>query len=87
MDKREHVESIARKMQEKGWVFFGPILHYKKAWKEHAAVYKKNDRYVVSGLDYTGEKELHEPIDDKEAIQRVEKSLEEIKGFIFGMQP
>jgi hypothetical protein len=83
MDKREQVEAIAKKMLDEGWIFVGPILHYENAWKQHAAVYKKNNKYVVSGLDCTGEQELHEPIDEKQAIQRVEQSLEEIKCFLF----
>jgi len=33
----------------------------------------------VSGLDCTGKKELHEPITKKEAQERAEKSIEEIK--------
>jgi len=85
MDKRTHIEKIATKMEEQGWVFFGPILHYNNAWKSQAAVYKRDDSYIVSGLDSSGLKELHEPIDKNEAIKRVEESLEEIKKCIFGV--
>ncbi len=79
MDKRAHIEEIGKRMEEQGWMFFGPILHYKKAWKDQAAIYERDGKYVVSGLDFSGEKELHEPIEKKEAVIRAEESLEEIK--------
>ena len=85
MDKREHIEKIDKKIQEQGWKFFGPILHYNKAWKDHAAIYERNGEYVVSGLDASGENELHEPIEEKEAIKRADEGLEEIKKFVFGL--
>jgi len=85
MDKRKHIEKIGEKMQEQGWVFFGPILHYDKAWKNQAGIYKRNDEYVVSGLDSSGTHELHEPIEKIEALKRVEESLEEIKKYVFGV--
>jgi len=86
MDKRTQVEKIDKKMQEQGWKFFGPILHYKKAWKDHAAIYERNGKYVVSGLDVSGENELNDPIKEKEAIKRKEEGFNEIKKFVFGLQ-
>ena len=83
MDKRAHIEKIDQKMQSLGWKFFAPILHYERAWKNQAGIYEKNGEYVVSGLDYTGENELYEPIEKNEAIRRAEESLEEIKDCIF----
>ncbi len=83
MDKRTHVERIDKKMQDQGWKFFGPILHYKKAWKDHAAIYERNGKYAVSGLDVSGENELHELIEEKEAIKRKEEGFNEIKKFVF----
>jgi len=85
MDKRAHIEKIDKKMQEQGWRFFGPVLHYKKAWKDHAAIYERNGTYVVSGLDVSGENELHESIEEKEAIKRKEEGFDEIKKFVFGL--
>ena len=85
MDKRAHIEEIGKRMEEQGWTFFGPILHYKKAWKDHAAIYKRDGKYVVSGLDFSGEKELQEPIEEKEAVRRSEESYEEIKKYILGL--
>jgi len=85
MDKRAQVEEIGKRMQQQGWRFFGPILHYEKAWKDHAAIYERNGEYIVSGLDATGEKELHEPIGKTEAIKRSEESFEEIKQFILNL--
>jgi len=84
MDRRAHIEKIDQKMQTLGWSFYAPILHYKKAWKNQAAIYEKNGEYVVSGLDFTGENELFEPIEKNEAKRRGEESLEEIKNCIFG---
>jgi len=85
MDKRTQVERIDKKMQEQGWKFFCPILHYKKAWKDHAAIYERDGEYVVSGLDESGENELHESIEEKEAIKRKEEGFNEIKKFVFGL--
>ena len=83
MDKRTHIEKIDKKMQEQGWRFIGAILHYNKAWKNQAAVYERNGKYVVSGLDASGKNELHELIEKKDAIKRMNKSLEEIRKRIF----
>ena len=85
MDKRTHIEKIDKKMQEQGWKFFGPILHYEKAWKDHAAIYERDGKYVVSGLDESGENEWHELIEEKEAIKRKEEGFNEIKKFVFGL--
>ena len=83
MDNRTHIEKIDKKMQEQDWKFIGAILHYNKAWKKQAAVYERNGKYVVSGLDASGKNELHEPIEKKEALKRVNESLEEIRKRIF----
>ena len=85
MDKRAHIEKIDEKMQDQGWTFFGPILHYDKAWKNQAGIYERNSEYVVSGLDSSGMYELHEPMEKIEVLKRVEESLEEIKKYIFGV--
>lgn len=86
MDKKARIEQIDKKMQEQGWKFFGPILHYNKAWKDHAAIYKRDGKYIVSGLDASGEHELHDLIDEKEAIKRKDEGLQEIKKFVFGLK-
>lgn len=85
MDNKVDVESIDKRMQEQGWKFLGAILHYKKAWKNQAAIYEKDGKYVVSGLDSSEEAELHEPISEKEAEKRLHDSLEEIRKLIFGI--
>ena len=83
MDKQKEIELIDKKMQDDGWIFFGPLLHYKKAWKEQAAIYVKNGKYIVSGIESKGEFELNESITEVEAIKRKKESLEEIKKHIF----
>jgi hypothetical protein len=83
MDNQVNVESIDKKMQEQGWKFLGPILHYEKAWKNQAAVYEKDGKYVVSGIDSSGKSELHKSITEKEAKKRLHDSLKEIRELIF----
>ena len=84
-DIREKIEEIDMKMQKDGWVFAGAILHYEKAWKDQGSVYKKNGKYVVSGLDSSGEKQLFEPISKKEAEKRIKESILEIRKHILGI--
>jgi hypothetical protein len=83
MDKQKQLEKLDKKMQGKGWKFFSPILHYETAWKNQAAIYEKEGKYVVSGIGSTGKSELHEPISQKEAEKRSKESLEEIKKHMF----
>jgi hypothetical protein len=83
MEKQKDIELLDKKMQEKGWNFFGPILHYDKAWKEQAAIYEKEGKFVVSGFDTSGKTELFEPISKEEAEKRKKESLEEIKKHMF----
>ena len=75
------IEEIDKKMQESGWKYLGPILHYNKAWKEQASIYEKNGKYEICGIDSNGEKEFHEKINKKEAEKRVKESLKEIRKY------
>ena len=84
MSNKIKIEELDKKMQKDGWRFLGPILHYEKAWKEQASIYKKNGEYIVSGIDSTGEKELNEPISKIEAEKRINESLKEIRKFMLG---
>ncbi|MEF8848759.1 MAG: hypothetical protein V5A68_06465 [Candidatus Thermoplasmatota archaeon] len=77
-ERRELLEKIDKKMQDNEWDFVGVIMDYNKAWKGQAPVYKKNGHYIVSGLDSTGDKELLEPIDEKEAERKTKESLTKI---------
>jgi len=87
MNEEINIELLDKKMQEKGWKFIGPILHYDKAFKNQAAVYEKNGEYIVSGVDSTGEKELSDPISKKEAETRIKESFKEIrKHMLTGMK-
>jgi len=85
MSETIDIEKLDKKMQDDGWTFLGAILHYKKAWKEQASIYKKNGKYVVSGIDSSGKNELFEPISKKEAEKRLNESIKEIRRFMFGI--
>ena len=50
MDNKVDVETIDKKMQERGWKFLGAILHYEKAWKNQAAIYEKEGKLWLWGL-------------------------------------
>jgi hypothetical protein len=78
------VEELDNKMQKNGWKFLGVILHYDKAWKKQASIYEKNGKYIVSGIDSSGEGELYEPIPKKEAEKRIEEGIKEIRKYMFG---
>jgi hypothetical protein len=80
-----NIELLDKKMQENGWRFIGPILHYSQAWKNQAAIYEKDGKYVVSGIDFTGKKELYKPITKIEAEKRIKESYEEIKKHILAV--
>ena len=82
MTKKINVNDLDKKMQKNGWTFLGAILHYDKAFKNQASIYKKNGKYVVSGIDSTGNSELFEPILKKEAEKRIEESIKEIKKYM-----
>jgi len=79
-----NIDEIDKKMQDNGWKFLGPILHFDKAWKNQASVYEKNGIYIVSGIDSSGENELNIKISKKEAEKRIENSLKEIKKHMLG---
>jgi len=83
MDKQKELEVLDKKMQNDGWNFIGPILHYEKAWKNQAAIYEKKGKYIVTGFDSTGKTELHESISKNEAEKRTKESLEEIRKHMF----
>ena len=50
--------------------------------KNQANVYEKNGKYIVSGVDHSGEKILKDTISKKEAEKRVKESLIEISKFM-----
>jgi hypothetical protein len=82
MVEKLDVDKIDEKMQKNGWKFLGPILHYPKAYKNQASIYEKDGKYVISGMDYTGKKELFEKISKKEAEKKVNESIKEIRKFM-----
>ena len=84
MKSKIDVEELDEKMQKKGWKFLGAILHYEKAWKKQASIYEKDGKYVISGIDASGESELNESISKKEAEKRLDESFKEIKKYMFG---
>jgi hypothetical protein len=85
MSTKIDIDEIDKKMQKNGWKFLGAILHYEKAWKNQASVYEKDGTYIVSGIDSSGERELHESISKKEAEKRIEDSIREITRHMFGL--
>ena len=85
MSETIDIEKLDKKMQDDGWTFLGAILHHKKAWKEQASIYKKDGKYVVSGIDSSSKNELFEPISKKEAEKRLNESIKEIRKFMFGI--
>jgi hypothetical protein len=85
MKTKIDVNELDEKMQKNGWKFLGAILHYEKAWKNQASIYEKNGEYVVSGIDSSGQAELHEPISKKEAEKRIDESIKEIRRLMFGI--
>ena len=85
MSTKIDVDELDKKMQKNGWKFLGAILHYEKAWKNQASVYEKDGSYIVSGIDSSGEHELHDSISKKEAEKRIEDSIREIRKLMFGI--
>lgn len=79
----KEMDKIDKKLRSKGWIFLGPILHYKKALEDQACVYKKNNEFIVAGVDSSGENDFYDPISKNEAEKRVKESLEEIKKHMF----
>jgi hypothetical protein len=77
-DKKIDLDKLDKKMQKEGWKFLGPIIHYKKALKNQAMIYEKNEKCIVFGIDHTGKNILKEPISKKEAEKRVKESVIEI---------
>jgi hypothetical protein len=85
MKTKIDVDELDKKMQKDGWKFLGAILHYEKAWKNQASIYEKDGKYVVSGIDSSGESELNESISKKEAEKRLDESIKEIRRHMFGI--
>ena len=83
-DKREKIEEIDQKLHKEGWIFKGAILNYDKGWKNQGSVYEKDGKYIVSGLDFSGEHVLNEPISKEDAELRIKESMKEIRNFMFG---
>lgn len=85
MNSKVDIDEIDKRLQKEGWKFLGAILHYDKAWKNQASVYKKDGKYIVSGIDSSGNAELNEPISKKEAEKRIDESIKEIRKFMLGI--
>ena len=83
MDNEIDVDELDQKMQKNGWKFKGAIINYKNAFKEQASIYEKDGKYVVSGIDSSGKKELFENISKKEAEKSINDSIKEISKYIF----
>ena len=82
MNSKIDIEELDQKMQKNGWTFKGAILNYKKAYKQQASIYEKNGKYIVSGIDISGNNELFEKISKKEAEKKLNESIKEISKYM-----
>lgn len=78
MTDETDINRIDEEMQKQGWIFLGPILHYEKALKDQALVYKKENEYIVLGIDKTENKTFKDKIEKNIAEKRVQESMIEI---------
>jgi len=78
MSDETDINKIDEEMQKQGWTFLGPILHYEKALKDQALVYKKENEYIVLGIDKTENKTFKDKIEKNIAEKRVKESMIEI---------
>ena len=78
------INKIDEEMQKDGWVFLGPILHYEKAAKDQALVYKKEDEYLVLGIDKAQNEIFKDKIEKNVAEKRVKESMIEISKHMLG---
>lgn len=83
MENKIDVEELDQKMQKNGWTFKGAILNYKNAFKEQASIYEKDGKYIVSGIESCGKKELFENISKNEAEKRIKESIKKISKYMF----
>jgi len=72
------LEKLDKDMQEKGWKFLGPILHYEKAKDQQATIYEKKGKYLVFGIHKNEKTILKENISKDEAEKRIKESIIEI---------
>ena len=84
MSEEIDINKLDLKMQKKGWIFLGPILHYKKALKDQALVYKKNNEYIVFGIEKGENKTFKDKIEKNIAEKRVKESMIEISKHMLG---
>ncbi len=78
MTNETDINKIDEEIQKKGWIFLGPILHYEKAVKDQALVYKKENEYIVLGIDKTKNEIFKDKIEKNVAEKRVKESMTEI---------
>ncbi len=64
---------------------FYPTTDYLMVDKNFIKENERDGKYVVAGLDASGDNELLESIEKKEAIKRKEEGFDEIKKFVFGL--
>ncbi len=83
MESEIDVDALDQKMQKDGWKFRGAILNYKNAFKKQASIYEKDGKYVISGIDSSGKKELFVYISKKEAEKKINESIKEISKYMF----
>ena len=84
MTDETDINKIDEQMQKEGWIFLGPILHYEKAVKDQALVYKKEDAYIVLGINKTENEIFKDKIEKDVAEKRVNESMIEISKHMLG---
>ena len=84
MTNETDINKIDEEMQKEGWVFLGPILHYEKAIKDQALVYKKENEYIVLGVGKAGNEIFRDKIEKNVAEKRVKESMIEISKHMLG---
>ena len=78
------INKIDEQMQKDGWTFLGPILHYEKAVKDQALVYKKENEYIVLGVTKDENEIFKDKIEKDLAEKRVKESMIEISKHMLG---
>ncbi len=84
MTEETNINKLDEQLQKQGWIFLGPILNYEKASKNQALVYKKNEEYIVLGIDKNQGNIFKDKIEKDIAEKRVKESMIQISKHMLG---